>query len=385
MRAPGRPSMPAADDRRHVAPRATGAAARRPARRPAARARGRQRRWPGRRAATAAAAGARRRRAPAPRGSPTPTARHARAGAAGSTICIQYIAPKAASATNAMPRASSGGISGASSGSFATRGRGSAAPASARPPRPQTESPSGGRSPRSGVTDGRAHARAHRLERGAAARARGEVAAAAGHLEHRPAAGDLARDHEQLPAGRAAQPARRPVDDARRDEDDEPAAVLRGAQRRAVRPRAAGRGGRARAASRRGRARCGRRGGRRAAAGRSRSAWRSAGPASPPPAPRCRARPAVAAPRGSRTTSGRASASATSLRSMIGPCLARLGQWMREAGEPSACWRRPSISVSAAAVSSARAWAPLVSPPGRGGAHRVDARQHEHLVAARAR
>ena len=42
---------------------------------------------------------------------------------------------------------------------------------------------------------------------------------------------------------------------------------------------------------------------------------------------------------------------------------ATAGQWMREAGEPGRCSRRPSSSVSAAAISAARAWAGVASPP----------------------
>src|SRR4051812_15243782 len=68
--------------------------------------------------------------------------------------------------------------------------------------------------------------------------------------------------------------------------------------------------------------------------------------------------------RGSSTISGRESASEISLRSISPAPRAKAGQWMREAGAPSRCGRRPSISVSAAAVSEARACAcSLSSPP----------------------
>ncbi len=67
--------------------------------------------------------------------------------------------------------------------------------------------------------------------------------------------------------------------------------------------------------------------------------------------------------RGSSTTSGRESASEISLRS-IRPCpRATAGQWIREAGDPGRCSRRPSSSVSAAAMRAARAWAGVASPP----------------------
>ena len=85
--------------------------------------------------------------------------------------------------------------------------------------------------------------------------------------------------------------------------------------------------------------------------------------------------------RGSSTTSGRESASEISLRSISPWPRATAGQWMREAGEPGRCSRRPSSSVSAAAISAARACAGVASPPpavARTGQH---ARQHEHLVA----
>ena len=69
--------------------------------------------------------------------------------------------------------------------------------------------------------------------------------------------------------------------------------------------------------------------------------------------------------RGSSTTSGRESDSEISLRSIIPWPRATEGQWMREAGEPSRNGRRPSISVSAAAISAARACAgsPLPRTP----------------------
>ena len=67
--------------------------------------------------------------------------------------------------------------------------------------------------------------------------------------------------------------------------------------------------------------------------------------------------------RGSSTTSGRESASEISLRSIRPWPRATAGQWMREAGEPGRCSRRPSSSVSAAAISAARAWAGVASPP----------------------
>ena len=67
--------------------------------------------------------------------------------------------------------------------------------------------------------------------------------------------------------------------------------------------------------------------------------------------------------RGSITTSGRESASEISLRSISPAPRANDCQWMREAGEPSRHGRRPSISVSAAASSEARACAGVASPP----------------------
>ena len=67
--------------------------------------------------------------------------------------------------------------------------------------------------------------------------------------------------------------------------------------------------------------------------------------------------------RGSSTISGRESASEISLRSISPAPRAKAGQWMREAGAPSRCGRRPSISVSAAAVSEARACACSESSP----------------------
>ena len=105
------------------------------------------------------------------------------------------------------------------------------------------------------------------------------------------------------------------------------------------------------------------RGGRRAAAASSRCGGRSA---------RCSdaaARTALssascdAGARGSSTTSGRESASEISLRSISPWPRATAGQWMREAGEPGRCSRRPSSSVSAAAISAARACAGVASPP----------------------
>ena len=53
---------------------------------------------------------------------------------------------------------------------------------------------------------------------------------------------------------------------------------------------------------------------------------------------------------------------------------------MRDAGEPSRNWRRPSISVSAAAISAARACAGVASPPPAVTRDRERARQHEDLV-----
>src|SRR3954447_2907446 len=67
--------------------------------------------------------------------------------------------------------------------------------------------------------------------------------------------------------------------------------------------------------------------------------------------------------RGSSTTSGRESASEISLRSISPAPRAKAGQWMREAGAPSRWGRRPSISVSATAVSEARACACSPSSP----------------------
>ena len=84
--------------------------------------------------------------------------------------------------------------------------------------------------------------------------------------------------------------------------------------------------------------------------------------------------------RGSSTISGRESASEISLRSISPAPRAKAGQWMREAGAPSRCGRRPSISVSAAAVSAARAWACSLSSPAGGRGDREDAREHEQLV-----
>ena len=74
--------------------------------------------------------------------------------------------------------------------------------------------------------------------------------------------------------------------------------------------------------------------------------------------------------RGSSTTSGRESASEISLRSISPAPRATLGQWMREAGEPSRCSRRPSISVSACAISAARACAEMPVAAAGGGADR---------------
>ena len=71
-----------------------------------------------------------------------------------------------------------------------------------------------------------------RHQRGAAG-ARADVAVAAGDLDHRPPVRQRAGDHQQAPAGGAAEPARDAVDGARGDERDQPAAVLRGRQRRA--------------------------------------------------------------------------------------------------------------------------------------------------------
>ena len=56
------------------------------------------------------------------------------------------------------------------------------------------------------------------------------------------------------------------------------------------------------------------------------------------------------------------------------------GQWMRDAGVPSRNGRRPSISVSAAAISAARACAGVASPPPACDVDREGARQHQDLV-----
>src|SRR4051794_29086449 len=148
---------------------------------------------------------------------PAPSAYQARAVAVGSSSTIQCSAPNAASATNALPRASASGSTGPRAA--ATRGRSVPAAAGwALTCRPARAKPLG--------------ASRHGGHRGPAARARADVAVAAGDLEHAAALRDLAGDHEQAAARRAPEAARDAVDDAGRDEHDEPAPVLGGDQRR---------------------------------------------------------------------------------------------------------------------------------------------------------
>ena len=210
----------------------------------------------------------------------------------------------------------------------------------------------------------------------------GHEAVAAGHLEHGPAPAISPGQHHQAAARRAPEPARRAVDDARGDEDDEPAPVLRGGQRGPdVRPPSA-RAARAPAARPAGRGRSSPRGGRRAAAARSRCAWRSARSARPPRAPRRRARRATRGARGSSTTSGRESASEISLRSIIPaprasarPVDARRGRALAVLAQPV------DLRLRRRDQRGARVGADAVAAAGRG-AHREHARQHEHLVDA---
>src|SRR3954471_21613552 len=148
---------------------------------------------------------------------PAPRAYQAREVAAGSSSTLQCGAPNAASATNALPRASARGSSGPRAA--ATRGRSVPAAAGwALTCRPARAKPLG--------------ASRHGGHRGPAARARADVAVAAGDLEHAAALRDLAGDHEQAAARRAPEAARDAVDDAGGDEHDEPAPVLGGDQRR---------------------------------------------------------------------------------------------------------------------------------------------------------
>ena len=211
-RARARPAAPRAPARRRPAARPSGRAAgtRRRRRRRAARAR---RAASATSAATSQRSGPFRRPAPSRAGTTSaaiPTACHARAGSAGSSSAIQCSPANAAKTIRTSP----------------ARGR-----AAARD-RPRPRAPRCPAAAAASVLDGGSvMPRPHRGHDGRAAGAAGDEALAARDLEHGAAAGDRARDHEQAAARRAPEPARRAVDHARGDEHDEPAAVLRGGER----------------------------------------------------------------------------------------------------------------------------------------------------------
>ena len=72
------------------------------------------------------------------------------------------------------------------------------------------------------------------------------------------------------------------------------------------------------------------------------------------------------------------------MRSIIPAPRATVGQWIREAGEPSRCSRRPSISVSAGGDQRRAGVGGHALAAAGGRAHLADARQHEHLVVVAA-
>ena len=270
--------------------------------------------------AAAALAAARRRASRRPRAAPTPTTVQPRPGSAGSSIDIQCSAPHAASATNAIARAS-GDRQERRAGRGPDRGPVAQAGATALRRRPGAARRRAG-GERVGARRGRPLAlrsrRALQRRDGGGARV---AARRRSRGSRRPRGSRGGRPISpgtttRQPPGRAAEAARRAVDGAGGDVDHEPAAVLGRGQRRAgavVQQREAHVQRPARPA---GRARSRRRGGRPAAAASSRSCARSARRASRRRGPPRRAPRARTRARGSITTSGRESASEISLRSI---------------------------------------------------------------------